>query len=180
MATFCLNSRTARPGFDGVLFQTGSFAKSASKRRPFPTAAEANDHGIRSATSATFRLIQPSLLEPFLWAVMYGPLSFKAALRNCCACSHASPVIVLERDGVKCKCVENSGIVLYHSNVLSQQCPLPPNVAIKERETSTRPKKNDQKERRVAEAALTSKKVRARIHCACRRYTTQLSLVPPF
>jgi hypothetical protein len=57
------------------------------------------------------------------------------------ACSHASPVIVLERDGVKCKCVENGGIVLYHSNVLSQQCPLPPNVAIKERETSTRPKK---------------------------------------
>jgi len=121
MATFCLNSRTARPGFDGVLFQTGSFAKSASKRRPFPTAAEANDHGIRSATSATFWLIQPSLLEPFLWAVMYGPLSFKAALRNCCACSHASPVIVLERDGVKCKCVENSGIVLYHSNVLSHR-----------------------------------------------------------
>ena len=120
MATFCLNSRTARPGFDGVLFQTGSFAKSASKRRPFPTAAEANDRGIRSATSATFWLIQPSLFEPFLWAVMYGPLSFKAALRNCCAGSPASPVIVLERDGVKCKCVENGGIVLYHSNVLSQ------------------------------------------------------------
>jgi hypothetical protein len=171
MATFCLNSRTARPGFDGVLFQTGSFAKSASKRRPFPTAAEANDHGIRSATSATFRLIQPSLLEPFLWAVMYGPLSFKAALRNCCACSHASPVIVLERDGVKCKCVENGSIIAMSSPT---ECG----------DQGTRDKhaaqKNDQKERRVAEAALTSKKVRARIHCACRRYTTQLSLVPPF
>ena len=69
MATFCLNSRTARPGFDGVLFQTGSFPKSASKRRPFPTAAEANDHGfqlsesIRSSSPVVHPALTPQITD---------------------------------------------------------------------------------------------------------------------
>ena len=56
---------------------------------------------------AAFGLIQPSVDEPFLWAVMHVPLSFKAALCNCYARSHASPVVILDRHGIPCKSVEN-------------------------------------------------------------------------
>ena len=72
-----------------------------------------------SAGLAAFRLIKPSVLEPFLRAIMDGPLSFEAAFGNCRSRSHASPVVISDRNGIPRKSMENDSIVLQHTNILS-------------------------------------------------------------
>jgi hypothetical protein len=80
-----------------------------------------------AAELTAFRLIKPSVIEPFPRTIMHGPLSFEAAFGNCRPRSHTPPVIVLDCNGIPRKSVENGGIVLQHWN-----CPFTLNVAIKD------------------------------------------------
>ena len=80
--------------------------------------------------SAAFWLIEPSVAEPLLRAVIRGSLSFKAARRNSRWCSHAPPVIVFGLDGSMRKREKP------RCRPSSLECPFTRNVAIEDSGTS--------------------------------------------